>query len=88
MDATAQPSAMPPARRAAGDGIRRAEQSFRIASSHARRCRAAGPPPGDAEVARMIADFLAHGGAVTVCPPAHLLPVRNGAGRDAARWTA
>ncbi len=36
----------------------------------------------------MIAEFQARGGQVTVCRAAHLLPIQNGAGRDAERWTA
>ncbi len=58
------------------------------ARARIRRCRAAGPPPGDAEVARMVAEFLRPGGAVTVCPPACVLPIHNGAGRDARRPAA
>ena len=57
------------------------------AIAHARRYRALGRP-SDAEVARMVAEFRARGGAVTACEPAHLAPVHNGAGRDAARWVA
>ncbi|MBW8269435.1 hypothetical protein [Caldovatus aquaticus] len=48
---------------------------------------AAGPPPDDAEVARMVAEFLARGGQVTRCATAHLAPVHNGAGREARDWT-
>ena len=44
-------------------------------------------PPSEADVARMLADFQARGGQVTVCPAAHAVPVNNGAGRDAAGWT-
>lgn len=62
--------------------------SFRRSAAswaHIRRCRAAGPPPGEAEVARLVAEFHARGGTVAVCPPVHLLPVQNGTGRgDAA----
>jgi hypothetical protein len=36
----------------------------------------------------MVAEFLARGGAVTACPAAHLVPVHNGAGRDADHWVA
>lgn len=46
------------------------------------------PPPSEAEVARAIAEFHARGGQVTVCPTAHAVPICNGAGRDAQRWTA
>lgn len=41
--------------------------------------RQAVPPPGDAELARMLAEFHARGGAVTVCPPVYVLPVQGGA---------
>jgi hypothetical protein len=40
--------------------------------------------PSEAEIARMVAEFHARGGAVTRCPPVCLLPIRNGAGLDAA----
>lgn len=41
--------------------------------------RVAVPPPGAAELARMLAEFHARGGAVTVCPPAYVLPSQGGA---------
>jgi hypothetical protein len=43
--------------------------------------------PSEAEVARLLAEFHARGGRATACAPAHVLPIQNGAGRDAARWT-
>ena len=46
--------------------------------------RIALPRPGDAEVARLVAEFRARGGAVTLCPPACVLPVQNGDGLAAA----
>ena len=52
--------------------------------SHRRRMQG---PPSEADVARMMAEFRARGGQVTVCPVAHAVPVNNGAGRDASRWT-
>ncbi|MBX6374202.1 MAG: hypothetical protein IRZ13_08190 [Acetobacteraceae bacterium] len=45
-------------------------------------------PPTEAEVARAVAEFHARGGQVTLCPTAHAVPICNGAGRDAQRWTA
>jgi hypothetical protein len=51
----------------------------RALRARAERCRAL-PPPGEAEVARMVAEFRARGGAVTVCPPACAAPVQNGDG--------
>lgn len=43
----------------------------------ARARRHALPPPGAAELVRMLAEFHARGGAVTVCPPAYVLPVQG-----------
>jgi hypothetical protein len=51
-----------------------------------RRLRRRGPwrrPPNESEVARLVAEFHARGGAVTRCPPVCLVPIRNGAGLDA-----
>lgn len=45
------------------------------------------PPPSRAELEAMLAEYRARGGGVTACPDAYLLPVQNGAGRDARRWT-
>ena len=53
---------------------------------HKRRC-AALPPPSEAELATMLAEFRARGGEVTACPAAYALPVQTGAGRDAGRWS-
>ncbi|GGG51035.1 hypothetical protein GCM10010964_42880 [Caldovatus sediminis] len=44
-------------------------------------------PPTEAEVAHAVAEFHARGGKVTVCPTAHAVPICNGAGREAQRWT-
>jgi hypothetical protein len=60
----------------------------RRVGGHKARCRGAGAEPSENELARMVAEFHARGGRVTVCPDAHALPVRNGAGRDAERWVA
>ena len=48
-----------------------------------RRRRVARRPPSEAEVARMVAEYHARGGAVTLCPPACVLPIRNGDGLGA-----
>jgi hypothetical protein len=40
--------------------------------------RRAMPPPGAAELARMVAEFHARGGAVTVCPTVYVLPIQGG----------
>jgi hypothetical protein len=41
--------------------------------------RPASPPPAPAELARMLAEFHARGGTVTVCPPVYVLPIQGGA---------
>ena len=53
---------------------------------HKRRCSAL-PPPSEAELEAMVAAFRARGGDVTACPDAYALPIQNGAGRDAGRWS-
>jgi hypothetical protein len=63
-----------------------APRAARSVWAHGRRIRVL-PPPSEAEVRRMVAEFQARGGSVTVCPTAHAVPVQNGAGRDAAGWT-
>ena len=67
--------------------LREREQHAPAAFARTRRARALGRP-SEAEIARMLAEFSARGGHVTRCAPAHLVPVNNGAGRDAARWVA
>ncbi|MBW8271048.1 hypothetical protein [Caldovatus aquaticus] len=68
---------------------RRPGAGARTAWAHPRpRAAAPLPPPTEAEVRRMVAEFQARGGQITVCRPVHLLPVQNGAGSDAKRWTA
>jgi hypothetical protein len=70
-----------PAATAEAAAVRRRSLSAIIA--HKRRCRDAGPPDADA-IERMIAAFHAAGGAITTCPTAYVLPVQNGAGRNAS----
>jgi len=53
--------------------------AFKRAQDHVRRC-AALPPVTDAEVADLVAQFLARGGRVTVCPPRAAEVVNSGAG--------
>jgi hypothetical protein len=77
---TAYPDAGNP--RVAGSAPRAARSVW----AHGRRWRVL-PPPSEAEVRRMVAEFQARGGRVTVCPAAHAVPVQNGAGRAAAGWT-
>jgi hypothetical protein len=88
MDAVSPMPPGPHQARPTPDGNARRASFVGHAAAQARRSRAAGPPPGEAEVARLVAEFLARGGKATRCPPAHLLPIRNGAGSDGARWTA
>jgi hypothetical protein len=61
-----------PLEKAASAATRRAEQQrlrFRIAEQRARSEQAGGQPSDD-EAARLVAEFHARGGQVTVCPPA------------------
>ncbi len=74
------------AAQAAGQPTDAAEERRRRLRMIQRRIAKAGPP-SEAEVARMIAEFQARGGRITLCPPAHAVAVNNGVGRDAARWT-
>ena len=39
-------------------------------AAQADRARAAGGPPSEEEAARLVAEFQAQGGRVTICPPA------------------
>ena len=55
-------------------------QRIKAMTEHKRRCRQISPP--DAQTLnRMIAEFHAGGGAVTICPTVCVLPVQNGTGR-------
>jgi hypothetical protein len=80
----------PKAPRAAapGSAMREQERRTRTVWINRKRFAVAGPPPTAEESARMVAEFLARGGQITVCDAAHALPVNNGAGRDADRWVA
>lgn len=69
---------LPAATADAADSRRR---SLSAIIAHKRRCREAGAPDS-ATISSMIDAFLAAGGAVTACPPAYVLPVQNGAGRQ------
>lgn len=46
---------------------------------------AAGGSPGEAEASRMLAEFHARGGRVTVCPPADGTPPGGGSDRGETR---
>lgn len=76
-----------PRPRADQAGGRAAGHPPRAAHHPRRRSMRRAPRPDEAEVARLIAEFHARGGQVTVCGTAHALPIQNGAGRDATRWT-
>jgi hypothetical protein len=76
------PSAMP----ARGDSWRNQHQQRRNLIAHKQRCKAFAPP-SEAELTRMVAEFLAGGGTVKSCSPAHAMAIQNGAGRDAVGWT-
>lgn len=70
----------------AGDALRQARKDRYKAIAHKMRCRAV-KPPTEEEVARMVAEFHARGGQVTLGATAHVMAIQNGAGRDADRWT-
>ncbi|SDB10653.1 hypothetical protein [Belnapia rosea] len=75
---TAKPRRLPAATADAADSRRR---SLSAMIAHKRRCREAGAPDS-ATIGQMVNAFLAAGGAITACPPAYVLPVQNGAGRQ------
>ena len=50
-------------------------EARRRSQEHRQRCRQL-PPLQKGEAERLIAEFLAARGNVTVCPPAYLVPVR------------
>lgn len=77
----------PPAGSSRGAALRELALRRTAVRFERERNLAAGPPPDDAEVARMVAEFHARGGQVTRCATAHLAPVHNGAGREANDWT-
>ena len=81
---TAPDLSAPPAR--PGAGLRRAQAELGRILAHKARCRDLGRP-SEAEVARLVAEFLARGGEVRRLDTGHALPIQNGAGRDAERWT-
>jgi hypothetical protein len=70
-----------------GAAMREQDRRNRTLWIDRKKFMAAGPPPGEADVARMVQEFLSRGGQVTRCATAHALPVNNGAGREAGRWT-
>ena len=46
---------------------------------------AAGGAPSEADAARMVSEFHARGGRITVCPPAEAAPPTGGSDRDETR---
>ena len=69
-------SSTPKAPRAAapGSAMREQERRTRTVWINRKRFAVAGPPPTAEESARMVAEFLARGGQITVCGTAHALP--------------
>jgi hypothetical protein len=67
-------------------------QRFHRARAFVARAPAAGgKPPGDAEAARLVAEFHARGGRTTMCPPAEDAPlgdVVRGGGKPGRRARA
>jgi hypothetical protein len=47
-------------------------------AAQAARVQAAGGPPSEEEAARLVAEFRAQGGQVTICPPADDEPLDAG----------
>ena len=76
----------PAAAQRPGGALRLLDAKRRAAVAHKRRCKSLGAP-SEAELARMLREYQARGGAVTQCPEGYALPVQNGAGREARRWT-
>lgn len=74
-------------RKASTSGPRQKFDDERRRRAALRRALLLAGPPSEADVARLLAEFHARGGRITVCPPAHAAPVNNGAGRDALNWT-
>ena len=69
-----------------GGALRQMRTEMRKILAHKERCRDL-VRPSDAEVARMVTEYLARGGQVTLLATGHAAPIQNGAGRDADRWT-
>ena len=52
------------------DAYRERFRRARVIAAQMARARAAGGTPSEGEAARLVAEFHARGGRVTVCPPA------------------
>lgn len=52
------------------DAIRERFRRSQAVAAQGARARAAGGPPNEEEAARLVTEFHAQGGRVTVCPPA------------------
>jgi hypothetical protein len=52
------------------DAFRERFRRTQAIAAQAARARAAGAPPSEEEAARLVAEFQAQGGRVTICPPA------------------
>ena len=64
----------PPAAASRAEAQRERFRRAQAIAAQAPRARAAGGAPGEAEAARLVAEFHARGGRVTVCPPAEDAP--------------
>lgn len=70
-----------PAATSRAEAYRERFRRAQLIAAKAARARAAGGTPGDAEAARLIAEFHARGGEVTVCPPIEDEPPGTARGR-------
>ncbi len=60
----------PPKAATRADAIRERLRRAQVIAAQAARVQAAGGPPSKEESARLVAEFQAQGGRITVCPPA------------------
>jgi hypothetical protein len=63
------------------DGFRERFRRAQVVAAQVARSRAAGGRPSEAEAARLVSEFHAEGGQVTVCPPAEDAPPGSGSDR-------
>ena len=77
--AEAEATGRPAAKRAEAERAR-----FRVAAQRG-AALAAGGAPSEAEASRMVSEFHARGGRITVCPPADAAPPGGGSDRGETR---
>lgn len=78
-----------PAATTRADAYRERFRRTQAIAAQVARARAAGGQPSENEAARLIAEFHARGGQVTVCPqPEEVLPVEKDRGKPARRTPA